>query len=153
MLGTAVINAGVDGDETADALKRLKNDVLAKDPRMVIVELGANDFLDGQPLEQAFENLEQIVHQIEERGAMVVLVGMAPGPLGDALQPRYDTIINKYHVAFVPKMLEGIAANPALKSSDHLHPNDQGYELIAERIQQVVTPLLHRPEEFGKPSQ
>jgi len=153
MVGTTVINAGVDGDETADALKRLESDVLAKDPRVVVVELGANDFFDGQPLEQAFENLEQIVRQIEERGAMVVLVGVAPGPLGDALQPRYDTIIHKYHIAFVPKVLEEILTNPSLKDSDHLHPNDQGYELIAERIQRVVAPLLHRSGELGKPPQ
>ncbi len=147
-LGTAVINAGVDGDETTDALKRLESDVLAKDPRMVIVELGANDFLDGQPLEQAFENLAEIVRRIEARGAMVVLVGLAPGPLGDMLQPRYNTMINKYHLVFVPKVLEGITTTPALKSGDRLHPNDQGYELIAERIQQVVAPLLYREEKF-----
>ena len=153
-MGTAVINAGVDGDETVDALKRLESDVLAKDPRLVIVELGANDVLDGQPLKQAFENLDEIVRRIEEHGAMVVLVGLAPGPLGDTLQQRYDTIIHKYHVAFVPKVLEGIVTNPALKSEDHLHPNDQGYELIAERIQRVVTPLLVRQqEEFGRPPQ
>jgi len=143
VLGTTVINAGVDGDETADAMKRLESDVLAKDPRLVVVELGANDFLDGQPLEQAFENLDQIVRRIEERGAMVVLVGIAPGPLGDTLQHYYDALIHKYHVAFIPKALEGILANPALKSNDHLHPNDRGYELIAERIQQVIAPLLH----------
>ena len=141
-MGTAVINAGVDGDETGDALKRLESDVLAKNPRLVIVELGANDFLDGQPLAQTFENLEEIVRRIEARGALVVLVGLAPGPLGAALQPRYDTFIHKYHVAFVPKVLEGILTNPALKSDDHLHPNDQGYALITERIQHVVALLL-----------
>ncbi len=150
-MGTAVINAGADGDETSDALKRLESDVLFKDPRMVIVELGANDFLDGQPLEQAFENLDQIVRRIEERGAMVVLVGVAPGPLGDALQPYYNAIINKYHVVFVPKVLDEIVTNPSLLSSDYLHPNDQGYKLIAERIQRVVNPLLYRPKAFRKP--
>jgi len=152
-LEMTVINAGVDGDETTDALKRLESDVLAKDPRMVIVELGANDLLDGQPLAQAFENLDQIVRRIDERGAMVVLVGIAPGPFGDTLQHYYDALIHKYHVAFVPKVLEGILTNPGLKSNDHLHPNDRGYELIAERIQRVVTPLLHRSEELGKPPQ
>jgi len=152
-LGIEVINAGVDGDETADAMERLESDVLAKDPRLVVVELGANDFLDGQPLEQTFENLDEIVRRLDKRGAMVVLVGMAPGPFGDALQHHYDAIIHKYHVAFVPKVLEGILTNPTLKSDDHLHPNDRGYELITERIQRVVIPLLHRPEAFGRPPQ
>ncbi len=144
VLGRPVINAGVDGDETADALKRLESDVLAKDPRVVIVELGANDFLDKQPLEQAFENLDEIVRRIESHGAMVVLVGLAPGSLGDALQPSYDAIINKYHVAFVPKVLDDVITNPTLKSNDHLHPNDRGYALIGERIERVVIPLLQQ---------
>ena len=144
-LGTSVSNAGVDGDETADALKRLDTDVLAKDPRLVVVELGANDFLDGVPLKQAFANLDAIVQRIEVHGAMVVLVGMAPGPLGDALQNEYDRIIQQYHVAFVPKVLDGIITDPNLQSSDRLHPNDQGYALITERIRRVVEPLLtHR---------
>ncbi|MBI3118467.1 MAG: hypothetical protein HYZ00_07260, partial [Candidatus Hydrogenedentes bacterium] len=45
LLGTPVINAGVDGDTTASALKRLEEDVLIEEPRLVIVELGGNDFL------------------------------------------------------------------------------------------------------------
>jgi len=147
-LGIEVINAGVDGDETADALRRLYTDVLAKDPRLVIVELGANDFLDGVPLKTAFANLEAIVQRIEAQGATVVLVGMAPGPLGGALQKDYNRIIQKYHVAFVPKVLDNIITDPRLKDSDRLHPNDWGYVLIAERIRRVVEPLLT----YRKPS-
>ncbi len=141
-LGVPVLNAGVDGDETIDALKRLDADVLAKDPRLVIVALGANDFLNKQPLKKAFENLDEVVRRIEARGAMVVVVGIPPGYLGDVLQKDYDRIIQKYHVAFIPKVLEGILTNPRLKSNDNLHPNDEGYALIAKRIRQTVIPLI-----------
>ncbi len=141
-LGMPVINAGVDGDETIDALKRLDADVLAKDPKLVVVELGANDFMNGQSLKKAFENLDEIVRQIEVHGAMVVVVGIPPGFMGDTLQRDYDRIIQKYHVAFVPKVLEGILANPRLKSSDHRHPNNAGYALIAQRIREKVIPLV-----------
>ncbi len=141
-LGTSVINAGVDGDETADALKRLDTDVLAKDPRLVIVELGANDFLDNVPLNRAFANLDTIVQRIEAQGAVVVLVGPAPSPLSNALQKDYDRIIQKHPIAYIPNILDGIFTNRRFKSGDHLHPNDQGYALIAERIRRVIEPLL-----------
>ncbi len=143
-LGMPVINAGVDGDETTDALRRLEADVLAKDPKLVVVELGANDFMNGRPLKKAFENLDEIVRQIEAHGAMVVVVGIPPGPIGDTLQRGYDRIIQKHHVAFVPKILDGIFANPRLQNADHLHPNDAGYALMAERIRQTVIPLVKR---------
>ncbi len=129
--------------------KRLDEDVLAKDPKLVIVALGANDFMDGQPLKKAFENLDEIVRQIEAHGAAVVVVGIPPGFLGDTLQKDYDRIIQKYHVAFVPRILEGILANPHLKSNDKLHPNDEGYALIAKRIRQVVTPLVKQDGAHG----
>jgi len=141
-LGLPVINAGVDGDETIDALKRLDADVLAKDPKLVIVALGANDFRDGQSLQTAFKNLDEIVRRIEAHGAIVVLVGIPPGLLGDVLQKNYDRIIKKYRTAFVPKILEDIITDPHLKSTDKLHPNNAGYELIAKRIQHVVVPLV-----------
>ena len=141
-LGVPIINAGVDGDETGDALNRLESDVLAKDPKLVIVELGANDFMDGQSLQKTFKNLDEIVRRIEVQGAMVVVVGIPPGFLGDTLQRDYNRIIQKYHAAFVPKVLEGILSNPRLQSADNLHPNDAGYALIAQRIQEVVTPLV-----------
>ena len=50
-LGMKVLNAGVDGDETGDVLKRLDSDVLLRDPRLVIILLGANDYLNRKPIE------------------------------------------------------------------------------------------------------
>lgn len=142
-LGMPVINAGVGGETTRDALRRLETDVLAKDPRLVIVEFGANDFLQQLPWEETFANLEMIVRRIQERGAMVVLVGVQPGLLGDAARSEYRKVARARRAGFVPNILEGILTNPTLKS-DQLHPNDAGYEKIAQRILKVVKPLLEK---------
>ena len=48
-LGSPVINAGVRGDTTAPALERLADEVLNKNPRLVILLLGGNDFLRQRP--------------------------------------------------------------------------------------------------------
>ncbi len=140
-LAREVINGGVSGETTQEALRRLDSDVLSRDPKLVIVEFGGNDFLHQLPRAETFTNLDEIVRRIQERGAMVVLVGVQPGLLGDATRGDYQRIARKRHAAFIPNILDGILTDPQLKS-DELHPNDAGYEKIAQRILQVVTLLL-----------
>ena len=141
ILGREVINAGVGGETTADALRRLDADVLEKNPRLVIVELGGNDFLQQLPVQDTFANLETIVRRIQEHGAMVVLVGVSPGLLADTTRGEYEQVARARRAAFVPNILAGILADPTLKS-DGIHPNDSGYEKIAQRIARAIRPLL-----------
>ena len=140
-LGKEIINAGVSGDTTRDGLARLDHDVLEKNPRLVIVEFGGNDFLRGVPKEEVFTNLDEMVQRIQARGAMVVVVGIQSGLLGDASRLEYKRIARVRRAGFVPNILEGILSDPRLKS-DQIHPNDAGYEKIAHRVQRVVEPLL-----------
>jgi len=141
-LGVKVINAGVDGDETSDALKRLDTDVLSKKPKVVIILLGGNDFFDNVPFDEAFKNLDQIVKRVQAKGAIVVLAEIGPSYF-PSLQKRYDQLVLINQTAYVPKIYDGILFNSNLKS-DAKHPNDQGYEIIAERISKVVKPLLKK---------
>jgi len=141
-LGVKVINAGVDGDETIDALKRLDKDVLFKKPKMVIILLGGNDFFDNVPFNETFKNLDQIVKQVQANGAIVVLAEIGPSYF-PSLQKRYDQIVLTNQTAYVPKIYDGILFNSNLKS-DTKHPNDQGYQIIADRISKAVKPLLEK---------
>ena len=140
-LGQPVINAGVNGNTTRDALERLETDVLSKRPRLVIVEFGANDFLRQLPWRETFANLDAVVQRIQARGAMVVLLGVQPGIVGDAAREEFRQIARARRAAFVPNILDGILTDPSLKS-DSLHPNDRGYEKITKRVLRTVKPLL-----------
>ncbi len=140
-LGREVINAGVAGETTRDGLKRLDRDVLERNPLLVIVEFGGNDFLQQISKAEIFANLDEMIRRIQERGAMVMLVGVQPGLWGDAARADFRRIAKAHRAAFLPNILEGILTDSALKS-DTLHPNDAGYERIAERILKVVKPLL-----------
>jgi len=140
-LGREVINAGVGGNTTRDALQRLDADVLSHNPRLVIVEFGGNDFLQHLPREEIFRNLDTIVERIQAQGAMVVLLGVRPGLFGDATRSDYRRIAKSRRAVFVPDILEGIFTEPRFKS-DEIHPNDLGYARIAERVLKVVQPLL-----------
>jgi lysophospholipase L1-like esterase len=141
LFGVPVINAGIDGDTTTDALKRIKNDVLDKQPLLVIVEFGGNDFLRKVPLEITTKNLEEIVERIQAEGAMVAIVDISTGFfLKEYRRPLY-ILARRYKAIFIPNALKGIITSPGLKS-DFIHPNAKGYKIIARRIYCVISAYL-----------
>jgi lysophospholipase L1-like esterase len=136
-----VINAGVSGDITSDALKRLERDVFDKDPFVVIVLLGGNDFLGKIPKEKTFEDLDTMVVQIQEKGAIVVLCQMRAGFIMRDYAKGYRRIAKERGALLIPNLLGGILDNPNLRS-DHIHPNDEGYRIMTQRILDAIQPLL-----------
>src|SRR5205085_10205310 len=71
-----VVNAGVSGDTSAGGVRRIDWTMDSGDVRFVVVELGANDFLRGQPVEETKKNLAEIIERAKSRGAQVLLAGM-----------------------------------------------------------------------------
>jgi len=140
-VGGPVINAGVSGDTAQDAAQRIEEDVLAHNPRMVIVMLGANDFLGKIPLANTLANIDTIVTKIQNHGAIVVLVTVKLGILKDDRTKQFRNIAKKRGALFVPNIMKGILTDPKLKY-DRIHPNADGYCLITERIYKAIAPLL-----------
>ena len=140
-LGVPVVNAGVDGNTTADALRRLDEDVLALQPRLVIVFLGGNDLLRQRGADAALEDLDAIVRRCAGAGAMVALVHARFGLFRDPYRSSMEEIADRHGALFIPNVLSGILGRPA-RSTDAIHPNDEGYRLIAGRLAEAVTPLL-----------
>jgi len=136
-----VINAGQAGDTTQDALKRLKRDVLNRDPRLVVVEFGGNDFLQGVPKEITLKNLEKIIESIQETKAMVVLVEVRTAIIGDKYLSGFKKIAGQRGAYLIPNVLKGIMTNSNLKS-DHIHPNNKGYKIMAARILKALKKCL-----------
>jgi acyl-CoA thioesterase I len=136
-----VINAGLPGETASGALRRLDRDVLAQDPRIVIVFLGGNDLMQRVPKATTLAAIEEIVRRIQETGALAVLVGLnAPYPLG-GLNDDYEKIADAHGAVFVSNVMRGILDSPAMRS-DQVHPNAAGYKLIADRIHKAVEPYL-----------
>lgn len=142
MCGCDVINRGAPGETTSDAMRRLDHDVLQQDPRIVIVLLGGNDFLQRLPMQQAFANLDTIVQRIQETGALVVLVGMKGIiPFMESYSGEYKRVAKQRGAVYVPNVMSGIIDSPKLKG-DQVHPNGAGYKIIAERIYAGLKPYL-----------
>jgi lysophospholipase L1-like esterase len=140
-LGVPVINAGRDGDTTASALTRLDRDVLGRNPRIVIVLLGGNDFLRRVPTDETFRNLGTIVERIRTRGSAVVLAGVSVGLLSDPYRGRYEALADRTSSVLVPDILNGVIGHPDLMS-DTIHPNDRGYAIVADRLEAVLRELI-----------
>ena len=143
-IGLPIVNAGRSGDTTGSALARLNQDVLARNPRIVIVLLGGNDFLRRIPSEETFKNLTTIVERIRGRGAAVVVVGVSSGFFTDSHRQDYEQVARLTSAGLVPDILDGIIGHGA-RMADSIHPNDRGYQIIADRIEPLLRDLV-RPE-------
>lgn len=139
-IGQPIINLGVNGNTTVDGLARI-NKALDKDPKIVILLLGGNDYLKKVPIDETFENLELMVKAIQKQGSMVLLLGVRGGLLTDIFAERFEEFAASHGVAFVPNVLDGLIAKNKYMS-DAVHPNDAGYEKIADKIEPVLKRLL-----------
>jgi len=143
-----VVNAGVSGDTTAGGRRRL-DWVLRSRPEVVIVALGANDGLRGQPVAAVRDNLTAIVTRLREAGTRVLLVGMRlPPNYGEAYATEFAeafrAVARGTSVAFMPFLLAGVAGDPSLNQADGIHPNAAGHRIVAEHVWPSLQPLLRR---------
>ncbi|MDD5060602.1 MAG: GDSL-type esterase/lipase family protein [Candidatus Omnitrophica bacterium] len=141
LVKSPVINAGVDGDTTFQALERLEKDVLDKDPKLVIVEFCGNDFLKKVPKDDTVKNLGKIIDRIQEKGAMVALVDISAGIFFHEYRSAFKKLALKKKAIFIPVILNKIITNPAMKS-DFFHPNGRGYQVVACRIYQSISAYI-----------
>ena len=141
-----VVNAGVSGDTSAAGLSRAEW-ALEGDVRILIVALGGNDGLRGLPADQMKRNLSRILALAAERGIRVLLAGMeAPPNFGAAYTAEFravfDDLAREHDVAFMPFLLDGVAADPALNQADGIHPNAAGAAIVATGVRDALEPLL-----------
>ena len=141
-----VVNAGVSGDTTAGGLRRV-DWVLRAKPEIAIVALGANDGLRAQSPQAMRENLTAIVKRLQAAGSRVLLVGMRLPPNYGAdytteFQAVFPEVARSTGAAFMPFLLDGVAADTRLNQPDGIHPTAAGYQVIADRLWPYLRPLL-----------
>jgi acyl-CoA thioesterase-1 len=141
MVEIPVINAGIDGDNTKEALRRLDDDVLSRNPLLVIVEFGGNDFLTKVPLGETVKNLEVIIGKVQTQGAMVAIADIGLSAVMGSYRKEFKRLSKKYNTIFIPRLLDDILTDPLLKS-DFIHPNAAGYKIIAQKIYRTILPYL-----------
>jgi acyl-CoA thioesterase I len=154
-----VINAGISGDTAAGGLDRVDKDVLAKDPQAVIILLGANDFLRQRPANETKRDLQAIINKLKNESRKIYLASF----IGDAaweasylqafpiiasgliaLLADYKIIYAELRsensdIGYIPNIWKGIGRN---QMSDPIHPNAEGYSIMADNIFETIKPYL-----------
>jgi len=146
-LAFPVANLGRRGDTTAQALARLP-EVLERNPRLVIVLLGGNDFLRQVPRSETKKNLAEVVRRLQAHAAIVVIAGMRLGLFTDEFSPIYEETAEQLGAYLIPQVMQGILSDSQLKS-DLIHPNAAGYRLLGQRIAEKLKPLLREADRLS----
>ena len=149
-LAYRVTNAGVSGETSAGALRRM-DWLLQQPPRVLVLETGANDGLRGLDVDSTERNIDSIVTLVQRRDSatIIVLVGMeAPPNMG----PRFTTgfrdifpqLARRHHLVLVPFLLRDVGGIDSLNQNDGIHPNPRGHRIVAGNVWKVLEPMLRR---------
>jgi acyl-CoA thioesterase-1 len=143
-----VVNAGVSGETSSGALRRI--DWLLREPvDVVVLETGANDGLRGVPVAQLRRNIRAIIERVRTARpeARILLVQMEALPnfgpeYTGTFRSVYPEVARETGVTLVPFLLEDVAGVPALNQPDGIHPTVEGARLAAATIWRSLGPVL-----------
>ncbi len=144
----SVVNAAVSGDTTRGGLERYDWSVKSAEPDVLVVALGANDFLGGISVGQARDNLASIIRRAQADQICVALVGIAVRVPGSedareqAFAEVYPELAREYDVPLYPDMLAGLADGAGLLQADGLHPTERGVEVMAAPLGEFLSAQL-----------
>lgn len=144
---TTVVNASVSGATTSAGLALLPSLLKVHQPKWVMLELGANDGLQGKPIPFIEQQLRDLLEQIHAAGAKPIIFGMSlPPNYGDRYTKPFSAVFPKlardYDAVYVPFLLEGVAGNADLMQADGLHPKTKAQPLIFEHVWAFTSALL-----------
>lgn len=145
--GWTVANASISGETTAGGASRIGAELARHKPRVVVIELGANDGLRGLGLEQTRGNLERMIVAAKQAGARVLLLGMRIPPnygpqYTQGFERNYRELAEKHAVALLPFFLEPIAAERDAFQADNLHPVAAAQPRLRDHVWPMLEPLL-----------
>lgn len=142
-----MINASISGETSIGGKQRIQALLVQHQPKVLILELGANDALRGLPLEQTKSNLEYMTVTAKKSGAKVLILGMKiPPNYGKEYSIKFESLfveLGKKHGAIVtPFFLEKIATDPEMFQTDRIHPNEKAQPILANTVWPSLQKLL-----------
>jgi acyl-CoA thioesterase-1 len=140
-----VINASISGETTAGGLRRIDKVLQQYQPKIIIIELGANDGLRGSAIADTEKNLAKIIIKSRAKNVQVLLLGIQLPPnygasYAEEFRLLYLKLSKLHRVALLPFMLKGIA--PDQFQADNLHPTAAAQQQILQNVLPKLTPLL-----------
>ena len=144
-----VVNASVSGETTSGALARLPKLLSTHQPDIVVIELGGNDGLRGQPPQIIQRNLNQLVKVSKKNKAEVVLFGMKIPPnygtqYSKAFENNYQIVAKQNNIKLLPFFLEGVAGKDTYMQADRIHPNVKAQPVLRDLAWKYLEPSLKK---------
>ena len=141
------VNASISGETSLSGRNRLPALLQKYHPAVLVLELGANDGLQGLSLPALRDNLTAMIDMAQQGKARVLLVGIElPVNYGpqyrDGLRAVYTELAQTKHTALVPFLLDGVALDPALMQDDGLHPVATAEPKVLDTVWKQLQPLL-----------
>ena len=141
------VNASISGETTTGGLTRLPDLLGQHQPEIVLLELGGNDGLRGQPPARIQNNLQQMINLSLEADAQVVLAGvLLPPNYGRRYLEQFEQIFPRLaeqnQLTLIPFILEGVADQTDLMQDDGIHPTAEAQAQILETVWLELHPLL-----------
>jgi acyl-CoA thioesterase-1 len=145
--GYEVVNASIAGDTSAGGLARLARLLEKHSPAVVVIELGGNDGLRGQPIDALRDNLAKMIEQSQRAGARVALAAVQIPPnygptYTRAFSAVYPELAQRFNATLVDLSLADVALKPELMQGDGIHPNAAGQKIVYASVWRVLGPLL-----------
>ncbi len=142
-----VVNASVSGETTSGALARLPKLLQTHRPDLVVIELGGNDGLRGQPPAQIQENLAQLIQKSQQAKSKVILFGMKIPPnygkaYSQAFENNYQMLSQQYKVKLLPFFMQGVAGHKNLMQQDQIHPNAKAQPILLNNAYPLIKASL-----------
>jgi acyl-CoA thioesterase-1 len=144
-----VLNSSISGDTSQGGLTRLPRLLDRYQPRIVIIELGANDGLRGIDPDVTRANLTSMIQQSQAAGAKVLLAGIKlPPNYGSEYLQKFESIYadlaSEFGTMLVPFFMDGVAFEADLLQADNIHPNENGQPVLLDNVWNVLEPALVR---------
>ena len=142
-----VFNASISGETSAGGLARLPATLAQHPAAIVILELGANDGLQGLSLPNLQDNLTAMIEDIHHSGARTLLAGVRLPPnygltYTGKFQQVYSNLARQNHITLLPSLLNGIDTQPELFQADRLHPTAAAEYQVLDNVCASLRPLL-----------
>ncbi|EAT12001.1 Arylesterase [Oceanobacter sp. RED65] len=143
-----VHNASISGQTTSEGLRQIDELLSLTSPKLVILELGANDGLRGLSISAMKSNLNSMIDKSQLAGAKVLLLGIQVptnyGPrYGQMFKQAFADVAEQQGVAFIPFMLKPLMNNKdKYVQDDGLHPNAIAQPVILDYLWPEIEALL-----------
>ena len=149
-----VINASISGDTTAGGLSRLPHLLSVHKPYAVVIELGANDALQGLDIKVTQKNIDQMAQLVNLAHAKLVVVGTQVPPnygvdYNRAFSQVFVKVAQDHRANLVPSLFSSLsqhlASLPPTQANldlwfqaDHFHPLKEAHPFLLQAVWPAV---------------